>query len=170
MAAVLAPLASPCGSDHLLSPRTSPTEQTHEQKRLSLRHGATAEALEAYMQALSQRLRFALYLGRQGTWTQGTPRLEQHYSLERELGRGHVGVVRLCKERVTGQLFACKSVLKASIARREDVDELCSEVQCILRAQAGGAHPHIVELHEVLEDEGAVHLVMEYCAGGDLFD
>lgn len=175
MAEVIAPLASPCGSGHLLCPQAAPVQTTlsgpeQSQKRLSLRHGATTEALEVYMQALSQRLRFALYLGRAATWTRDTPRLEQHYLLEKELGRGHFGVVRCCKERATGQKFACKSILKASIARREDVDELCSEVQCMLRAQAGGAHPHIVQLHEVLEDEEAVHLVMEHCAGGDLFD
>ncbi|CAI5949211.1 unnamed protein product [Closterium sp. NIES-65] len=31
-------------------------------------------------------------------------------------------------------------------------------------------HPHIVTLHDTIEDRKAVHLVMELCRGGDLFD
>ncbi|CAI5939984.1 unnamed protein product [Closterium sp. NIES-65] len=31
-------------------------------------------------------------------------------------------------------------------------------------------HPHIVTLHDTTEDRKAVHLVMELCRGGDLFD
>lgn len=33
-----------------------------------------------------------------------------------------------------------------------------------------GGHPNIVELTGQFEDEEAVHLVMDLCAGGDLFD
>lgn len=31
-------------------------------------------------------------------------------------------------------------------------------------------HPHVVQLYDVFEDEANVHLVMELCAGGELFD
>lgn len=31
-------------------------------------------------------------------------------------------------------------------------------------------HPNIINLSEVFEDELSVHLVMEYCNGGDLFE
>lgn len=30
--------------------------------------------------------------------------------------------------------------------------------------------PYVVELRGLYEDEDAVHLVMEYCSDGDLFD
>ena len=31
-------------------------------------------------------------------------------------------------------------------------------------------HPNVVQLYDVYEDDGAVHLVMELCRDGDLFD
>lgn len=57
------------------------------------------------------------------------------------------------------------------VQKEEDVKELCSEVTSLLRVQkAISGHENIVRLHELLEDEASVHLVMDYCAGGDLFD
>jgi calcium-dependent protein kinase len=31
-------------------------------------------------------------------------------------------------------------------------------------------HPHIIEFYETFEDERYIHIVMEYCKGGDLCD
>ena len=31
-------------------------------------------------------------------------------------------------------------------------------------------HPNIIKVYETYEDETSVHIVMEYCKGGDLLD
>jgi calcium-dependent protein kinase len=43
-------------------------------------------------------------------------------------GKGAFGVVRLVIEKATGKLYACKSISKAKIISREDVDDVRREV------------------------------------------
>lgn len=42
-------------------------------------------------------------------------KLEDEFELERELGRGHFGVVRACSRKATGERMACKSIDKAKL-------------------------------------------------------
>lgn len=50
---------------------------------------------------------------------------------------------------------------------KEDIDDVRREVQ-IMHHLAGD--PNVVKLKGAFEDKAAVHLVMELCAGGELFD
>jgi calcium-dependent protein kinase len=93
--------------------------------------------------------------------------VKEAYSLGRELGRGQFGITRLCTNKATGELFACKTISKRKLVHKEDVEDVRREVQ-IMHHLTG--HPNIVELKGAYEDRGAVHLVMELCAGGELFD
>lgn len=55
--------------------------------------------------------------------------------------------------------------------KSEDVAELRAEVLSLLKIQQRwGPTEHIVHLQEVLEDRESVHIVLEYCKGGDLFE
>ncbi|XP_057867291.1 calcium-dependent protein kinase 17 isoform X2 [Cryptomeria japonica] len=89
------------------------------------------------------------------------------YTIGRELGRGQFGVTYLCTNKVTGELFACKSIATRKLKNKEDIEDVRREIQImiLLRGQ-----PNIVEMKEAFEDKQAVHLVMELCAGGELFD
>eukprot|EP01018_Ginkgo_biloba_P008955 Gb_00926 [translate_table: standard] len=89
------------------------------------------------------------------------------YSLGRELGRGQFGVTYLCTNKVTGELFACKSIAKRKLTSKDDVDDVKREVQ-IMNHLIG--QPNIVQMKGAYEDRHSVHLVMELCAGGELFD
>eukprot|EP00250_Pteridium_aquilinum_P009691 c18864_g1_i2 orf=454-2049(+) len=89
------------------------------------------------------------------------------YSFRRELGRGQFGVTRLCTNKATGEHFACKSISKRKLTHKEDIEDVRREVQ-IMHHLTG--HPNIVELKAAYEDANSVHLVMELCAGGELFD
>eukprot|EP00899_Mesostigma_viride_P019571 jgi/Mesvir1/27615/Mv07348-RA.1 len=89
------------------------------------------------------------------------------FTLGRELGRGQFGITHLATDKQTGQQFACKSISKRKLTSREDVEDVRREV-AIMHHLAG--HRNIVTLKAAFEDRHSVHLVMELCAGGELFD
>ncbi|CAL4944763.1 unnamed protein product [Urochloa decumbens] len=96
-----------------------------------------------------------------------TENLKDKYSLGRRLGQGQFGTTYLCVERSTGKEFACKSILKRKLVTDDDVEDVRREIQ-IMYHLAG--HPNVISIRGAYEDAVAVHLVMELCAGGELFD
>ncbi|KAE8657850.1 Calcium-dependent protein kinase 21 [Hibiscus syriacus] len=66
-----------------------------------------------------------------------------------------------------GEQFACKTIAKRKLASKEDIEDVRREVQ-IMHHLTGQSN--IVELKGAYEDKQSVHLVMELCAGGELFD
>lgn len=93
--------------------------------------------------------------------------IRRHYTLGKELGRGQFGVTYLCTENSTGLIYACKSILKRKLASKNDKEDIKREIQ-IMQHLSG--QPNIVEFKGTYEDRQSVHLVMELCAGGELFD
>lgn len=96
-----------------------------------------------------------------------TPDINTEYSLGKVLGKGHFGVTRLATHKATGKQYACKSISKAKLVCPEDVADVQREVQ-IMNHLSG--HANVVTIKGVYEDKSAVHIVMELCAGGELFD
>nr|AAD17800.1 Ca2+-dependent protein kinase [Mesembryanthemum crystallinum] len=90
-----------------------------------------------------------------------------YYTLGRELGRGQFGVTYLCTDKKTGQQYACKSISKKKLVTKADKDDMRREIQ-IMQHMSG--QPNIVEFKGAYEDKTSVNLVMELCAGGELFD
>ncbi|TYI64988.1 hypothetical protein E1A91_D09G126400v1 [Gossypium mustelinum] len=89
------------------------------------------------------------------------------YNIGKELGRGQFGVTHLCTCKQTGEQFACKTIAKRKLANKDDIEDVRREVQ-IMHHLTGQAN--IVELKGAYEDNHSVYLVMELCAGGELFD
>ncbi|KAK1273144.1 Calcium-dependent protein kinase 33 [Acorus gramineus] len=89
------------------------------------------------------------------------------YILDKELGRGQFGITYLCTERSTGLKYACKSISKGKLVSKTDIEDVRREI-LILQHLTG--QPNIVEFRGAYEDDKAVHLVMEVCSGGELFD
>ena len=89
------------------------------------------------------------------------------YSIGKELGRGQFGVTHLCTHKTTGEQLACKTIAKRKLVNKEDIEDVRREVQ-IMHHLTG--QPNTVELKGAFEDKHSVHLVMELCAGGELFD
>ena len=81
---------------------------------------------------------------------------------DKELGRGHYGIVRQCKHRKTGATYAVKTVEK----RRVWLDSLRREVEILQMIR----HPNVVRIVDMFEDESHLHIVTELCQGGELFD
>ncbi|KAH7438300.1 hypothetical protein KP509_04G009200 [Ceratopteris richardii] len=91
--------------------------------------------------------------------------LKETYTLGQELGRGAYGVTRICTDKTTGEMLACKSISKRRLRREQDVDDVRQEVAILNRLKG---HPNIVKLKNTYEDRRAVHLVMDLCTGGEL--
>ncbi|XP_022926208.1 calcium-dependent protein kinase 11-like [Cucurbita moschata] len=96
-----------------------------------------------------------------------TPRLRDHYLLGKKLGQGQFGTTYLCTHRPTGALYACKSIPKRKLICKEDYEDVWREIQIMHHLSE---HPNVVQIKGTYEDSVFVHLVMELCAGGELFD
>ena len=98
--------------------------------------------------------------------------IEEKYALDREVGRGEFGVTYLCMDRGTRELLACKSISKRKLRTPVDVEDVRREV-AIMRRMSSRGGAAVVRLREACCEDaggGAVHLVMELCEGGELFD
>ncbi|CAE6136383.1 unnamed protein product [Arabidopsis arenosa] len=93
--------------------------------------------------------------------------IRRFYSFGKELGRGRFGITYMCKEIGTGNNYACKSILKRKLDNKYNKEDVKTEIQ-IMQHLSG--QPNIVEIKGAYEDRQSVHLVMELCAGGELFD
>ncbi|MGW6640975.1 serine/threonine-protein kinase [Streptomyces iakyrus] len=92
------------------------------------------------------------------------------YRLEERLGRGGMSVVWRATDRLLGRSVAVKELpydetLSAAQARRRR-DRTLREA----RALAQLSHPHIIVVHDVVEDDERPYIVMELIEGGSLAD
>ncbi|XWS60623.1 hypothetical protein CRYUN_Cryun07bG0051500 [Craigia yunnanensis] len=94
-------------------------------------------------------------------------RIGDKYILGCELGRGEFGITFLCTDRETREGLACKSISKRKLRTDIDIEDVRREVAIMSTLPE---HPNIVKLKATYEDNENVHLVMELCEGGELFD
>ncbi|CAI8586872.1 unnamed protein product [Vicia faba] len=93
--------------------------------------------------------------------------VKQFYTIGKELGRGQFGVTYRCTQNSTHLKYACKSISKRKLVNKADKEDIKREVQLM---QHMSGQPNIVEFKGAYEDRNHVHVVMELCAGGELFD
>ncbi|GLT48968.1 hypothetical protein SLA2020_225550 [Shorea laevis] len=96
-----------------------------------------------------------------------TQNLTEHYTIGNTLGQGQFGTTYLCTHKSTGQRYACKSIPKRKLICQEDYDDVWREIQIMHHLSE---HPNVVRIRDTYEDQSCVHLVMELCEGGELFD
>ncbi|KAH0481312.1 MAG: hypothetical protein KVP17_000043 [Porospora cf. gigantea B] len=91
--------------------------------------------------------------------------LSKYDVLEGSIGSGRSGPVKVAVVHYTGQKVCVKSFPKIN-CKKEALAMLRNEAQIHLRLE----HPNIAKLHEVWEDAAHVHMVTEFCSGGELYD
>ncbi len=72
------------------------------------------------------------------------------YVIQRELGRGGMGVVYQAKQDALGRVVALKTLLPTCVALRQEINRFHRETEAIARLD----HPQIVPIYEVGEYEG----------------
>ncbi|MES3035623.1 MAG: serine/threonine-protein kinase [Gemmatimonadota bacterium] len=92
--------------------------------------------------------------------------LAGEYSLQRELGRGGMGIVYLARDVQLDRDVAIKTLPMAMAQAADSRDRFLREA----RTAAGLSHPHIVPIHRVGEAGGCVYFVMSYVHGETLGD
>ncbi|XP_019175937.1 PREDICTED: calcium-dependent protein kinase 11-like [Ipomoea nil] len=97
----------------------------------------------------------------------GTQKLRDLYTLGKKLGQGQFGTTYLCTEKSTLVEYACKSIPKRKLLCKEDYEDVWREIQIMHHLSE---NPHVVRIKGTYEDDAFVHLVMEVCRGGELFD
>ena len=88
------------------------------------------------------------------------------YDVQRELGRGGMGVVYLGRHRRLDRGVAIKELPPSFAAEPEVRDRFSTEA----RTLAGLSHPHIVPIFDYVEREGLCLIVMEQLPGGTVWD
>ncbi|KAG6532998.1 hypothetical protein ZIOFF_006858 [Zingiber officinale] len=98
---------------------------------------------------------------------QKTVNLKDIYNLGKKLGEGQFGTTYFCVEKETSKHYACKSILKRKLITEDDIEDVRREIQIMHHVNG---LPNVISIKGAYEDAVAVHVVMELCAGGELFD
>ncbi|XP_020205845.2 calcium-dependent protein kinase 11 [Cajanus cajan] len=97
---------------------------------------------------------------------QATPPLKEHYVVGKVVGRGHLATTFACTHKETRKVFACKTIPKAKLLSQEDCNDVWREIQIMHHLSE---HPNVARIEGTYEDKFTINLVMELCAGGELF-
>ncbi|XP_066497363.1 serine/threonine-protein kinase 17B [Hoplias malabaricus] len=95
-----------------------------------------------------------------------TETLDSVYNITAELGRGKFAVVKKCVEKATGKVFAAKFLRK----RRRGRDCRAEVIHEMAVLEAAKNNSRVVNLYAAYETEHDIALVLEYAAGGEIFD
>ncbi|MFQ6006554.1 MAG: serine/threonine-protein kinase, partial [Woeseia sp.] len=91
---------------------------------------------------------------------------DQRYRVDKALGSGGMGVVHAGFDTLLNRPVALKQLFGHLIRDAEQTERFRQEALALARL----SHPHIVAVHDLLEDSGELWIVMEILSGGTLAD
>lgn len=86
------------------------------------------------------------------------------YDLEKELGRGGMGVVYQARQTALGRPVALKMILHAEYASADERQRFSREAEALARLR----HENIVQVYELGEHDGRAFISLEFVEGGSL--
>ncbi|XP_077994179.1 serine/threonine-protein kinase BRSK2-like [Glandiceps talaboti] len=87
------------------------------------------------------------------------------YKLEKTLGKGQTGLVKLGVHCVTGRKVAVKIVNRDKLS-----ESVLMKVEREIAIMKLIEHPHVLGLYDVYENRKYLYLILEHVSGGELFD
>jgi non-specific serine/threonine protein kinase len=86
------------------------------------------------------------------------------FKIEQELGRGGMGVVWLARDDRLDRLVAIKALPEVVAKDPQRLGRLRVEARIVAQLN----HPHIAQIHHLLDHDGSTYLILEYIAGSTL--
>lgn len=86
--------------------------------------------------------------------------------IDKTIGKGTFGKVKLGVHELTNERVAVKILEKDKIQDVNDVERVAREIHILKMIR----HPNIIQLYEIIETPKQLYLIMEYANGGELFD
>uniref|UniRef100_A0AAV1U6Y9 Protein kinase domain-containing protein n=1 Tax=Peronospora matthiolae TaxID=2874970 RepID=A0AAV1U6Y9_9STRA len=105
-----------------------------------------------------------------------TTEIADRYEPQTSLRSALFGEILLCRDRLTLDRVIVKTVdlqlARRQTSRKQELvqENVQLEVEGLNRVRALGGHPNIIKLHRCFVTKGVLHLVLDYCEGGDLLD
>ena len=87
------------------------------------------------------------------------------YEILSILGEGTFGVVRLGKNKETGERVAIKILEKKKIVNKDDAERVDREIEILKRIK----HINIIRVMNIESDPEKIYIIMEFCQNGELF-
>ncbi|KAI8900785.1 kinase-like domain-containing protein [Globomyces pollinis-pini] len=94
------------------------------------------------------------------------PQQVGEYTMEKVIGQGTYGKVRLGIHNETDEKVAIKVIEKCQIQSPKQVARLQREIRFLKLLH----HPNIVKVIDVIETQEFIYIIMEFAIGGELFD
>ncbi|MER5435604.1 protein kinase [Streptomyces sp. NPDC002588] len=105
-----------------------------------------------------------------GTEGEAVRVIADRYRLQTRLGRGGMGVVWCATDELLGRRVAVKELTQDDTLSEEEARGRRDRTLREARAVAQLSHPHIIVVHDVVEDGERPYIVMELIEGGSLAD
>lgn len=105
---------------------------------------------------------------RMGTEGDNARVIAGRYRLEKRLGRGGMGVVWRATDQLLGRQVAVKEIAQDDSLSEEEARQQRDRTLREARAVAQLRHPHIIVVHDVVEQHERPYIVMELIDGGSL--
>ena len=97
--------------------------------------------------------------------TKAQRKLDQ-YQIDKTIGEGTFGKVKLGIHIPTGEKVSIKILEKDKIQDKEDSKRISREIKILKLLN----HPNIIKIYQIIEDSKNYYIIMEYAKGGELFD
>lgn len=107
-------------------------------------------------------------MGRMGTEGDNVRVIAGRYRLEARIGRGGMGVVWRATDQLLGRQVAVKEIALDTTLSADEARQQRDRTLREARAVAQLRHPHIIVVHDVVEDDERPYIVMELIEGGSL--
>lgn len=89
-----------------------------------------------------------------------------NYKIQKTIGEGSYGKVKLGTNLKTNELVAIKVINKLNIKSTKQATRIKREIRFLKLLN----HPNIVKVYDVLETTEHIYIVMEYAVGGEVFE